>query len=80
MKNKVFVEVDSGLAGVSCTGLEGGSDTAGETTLYSGKRKIICMQDLTDVQGDFEKKVNVWVTYEYKEHKERTVLIKHGTG
>ena len=78
-KNKVWVEVDSGIGSTSCSGLDGGTSTTGYTTLYGGKRKIICMQDITSVTGNFEKKVNVLLKYDYKEHKERDVLVKHTT-
>ena len=78
-KNKVWVEVDSGLPGLECSGLEGGSATTGETTLYDNKRKIICMQDLSGVSGDFEKKVNILIKYDYKEYTERDILVKHAT-
>ena len=81
-KNKVWVEVDSGLDGLSCSGLSDGTDTTGYTTLYGGKRMIRCTQDITgtDVEGrDFEKKVNINAEYDYKEHEEVTVLVKHTT-
>ncbi len=81
-KNKVWVEVDSGLDGLSCSGLSDGTDTIGYTTLYGGKRMIRCTQDISasDLQGkDFEKKVNLKLAYDYKEHKEVTMLVKHTT-
>jgi predicted small secreted protein len=79
-KNKAWVEVSTGIGSLSCSGLDGGTSTTGYTTLYSGKRKIICMQDLTGVSGNFEKKANVLLKYDYKEHKERDVLVKHVIG
>ncbi len=78
-KDKVWVEIDSGISGLSCSGLEGGSATTGYTTLYGGKRKVICMQDVSGVSGNFEKKTNILLKYDYKEHKERTILVKHIT-
>ena len=78
-EDKVWVEITTGLAGLKCSGIEEGTDTTGETTLYAGKRKIICTQDVEGVSGDFEKKVNIVLTYDYKEHKERTILVKHTT-
>jgi len=81
-KNKVWVTVDSGLAGLDCAGLSDGTDTTGYTTLYGGKRLIRCTQDISapDVAGkDFEKKVNIEITYDYKEHEEVTVMVKHTT-
>ena len=78
-EDKVWVEVDSGLSGLSCSGLESGTSTTGYTKMYGGKRKVICMQDVTSVTGDFEKKVNILLKYDYKEHEERDILVKHTT-
>ncbi len=76
-RNKVWVDVETGIGSLTCTGLTGGSSTTGYTTLYNGKSKIICTQDLTGVEGNFEKKTNMLLTYDYKQHKEREVLVKH---
>jgi len=81
-KNKVWVEIDSGLEGLTCSALSDGTDTSGYTTLYGGKRMVRCTQDISasELQGkDFEKKVNIKATYDYKEHEEVTVLVKHTT-
>ena len=75
-ENKVWVSVDTGLAGLECSGL----DDEGYTTLYGGKRLIRCTQSIdATTAGDFIKKVNIELKYDYKEHKERTVLVKHTT-
>jgi len=82
-KDKVWVEIDSGLDGLKCSGLSDGTDTTGYTTLYGKKRMIRCTQDTSaaDLQGrDFEKKVNIKAIYDYKDHKEVTVTVKHTTG
>ena len=88
-KNKVWVKVGNDLANLECSGLSGGTsdgttnptgtEQTGSTTLYGGKRMIRCTQDLSALEGDFEKKVNIEVVYDYKEHKETTVLVKHTT-
>ncbi|MBW2989884.1 hypothetical protein KY358_06225 [Candidatus Woesearchaeota archaeon] len=81
-KNKVWVEVDGGLDGLSCSGLSDGTETTGYTTLYGGKRKIRCTQDISAeaLQGqDFEKKVYIDIIYDYKEHKETRLMVKHTT-
>lgn len=81
-KNKIWVEVDSGLPGLSCSGISDGSATSGYTTLYGGRRMIRCTQDTSagEIQGkDFTKKVNIKLVYDYKEHKERNILVKHTT-
>ena len=78
-KNKVWVEVTSGLDGLECSPLEEGTGTTGYVTLYGGKRLVRCTQETAGLTGDFEKKVNIHLKYDYKEHVERTVRIKHAT-
>ncbi len=82
-KDKVWVEIDTGLGGgLSCSGLSDGTETTGYSTLYGGKRMIRCTQDISasNLQGqNFEKKVNIKIIYDYKEHKEATVMVKHTT-
>ena len=77
-EDKVYVNVDTGLTGLSCSGIEGGG-TNGTTTLYGGKGLIRCTQDTSGESGDFIKKVKIELEYDYKEHKERRVLVKHTT-
>ena len=79
IKNKVMIDVDSELSGLKCTGLEGGSDTSGYVSLYGGKRTVRCTQDLSGVSGDFEKKVHINLKYDYKEHKDFNLVVKHTT-
>ncbi len=81
-KDKVWVEVESGLPGLECSGLSDGTKTSGYITLYGGKRLVRCTQDTSapEVNGrDFEKKVHIKVIYDYKTHKEVSVLVKHTT-
>ncbi|MBU0627846.1 MAG: hypothetical protein KKC75_01545 [Nanoarchaeota archaeon] len=81
-KDKVWVEIDTGLPALKCSGLSDGTDTTGFTTLYGGKRMIRCTQDTSTPEAggkDFQKKVNIKATYDYKEHKEVTVTVKHTT-
>ncbi|HZX45632.1 MAG TPA: hypothetical protein VFF28_08190 [Candidatus Nanoarchaeia archaeon] len=81
-KNKVWVEIESGLPGLTCSGLSDGTATTGYTALYGGKRMIRCTQSISDasLQGeDFEKKINMKLVYDYKEHKELNLLVKHTT-
>lgn len=74
-ENKVFVSVDTGMDGLSCTGLDGGA-TSGYVTLYGGERTITCTQD-TETNTDFEKPVNIRLEYDYKEGISTQVLVKH---
>ncbi|MFH1642342.1 MAG: hypothetical protein ABIC04_05600 [Nanoarchaeota archaeon] len=78
-KNKVHVKIDTGtLGGLTCSGLDGVTGgTEGDATLYGGKRLIRCTLPTGTPTADFEKKVNIELTYQYKEHKERKILVKH---
>ena len=75
----MWIEVNIGIGSLTCSGLEEGTDITGYTKIYGGKRKVICMLDVTGVTGDFEKKVNILLKYDYKEHEERSILVKHTT-
>ena len=76
-KNTVLVEVDSGLDGLSCSGLGDGA-TSGYVTLNSGKRNIRCTQEVLG-DGDYVKKAHITLKYDYKEITKTTILIKHVT-
>ncbi|MEA2036022.1 MAG: hypothetical protein U9O94_00830 [Nanoarchaeota archaeon] len=78
-RNKVWVEVNNNLTGLECSGLSDGTATTGFTTLYSGKRMIRCTQPTDNLQGDFEKKVKISAVYDYKEHKQVDLVVKHTT-
>jgi len=76
-KNKVWVEVNSDLTGLTCSGLTDGTTAAnGYATLYSGKRHVRCTQNVPG-DGDYIKKASVILTYDYKETVRTEVLIKH---
>jgi hypothetical protein len=78
LKNQVWVEVDSGLPGLSCSGLTEGTATSGYTTLNSGKRNIRCTQDVPG-DGDYVKKAHITLKYDYKETAKTSVLVRHVT-
>lgn len=77
-KNKVWVEVDTKLTGLSCSGLLDGTDTTGYVTLYSGKRNMRCTQDVPG-DGDYVKKAYIALEYDYEETIETEVLVRHET-
>ena len=77
-ENKVYVKVSTGMSGLSCTGLSGGTTSAdGYATLYNRKATITCTQDAKGVTSDFEKIVNIELDYDLKDYKEVKVLVKH---
>lgn len=78
-ENKVYVKVNSDLAGLQCSGLTDGpgtSTTEGYITLYGGERVIRCTQE-ANYDTDFEKPVRIELIYDYSEDKTTQILIKH---
>jgi len=75
-QNKVYVEVDTGIPGLACSGLEGGTNK-GFTTLFKGKRSIICQQPLPTPRGDYEKPIDFTITYGYSEHIDKELKVRH---
>lgn len=75
-KNVVWIEVDTDLAGLSCSGLTDGTETTGFITLYNGKRNVRCTQD-NPGDGDYVKKAYINLEYDYKQTEKTTILIKH---
>jgi len=75
--NKVHVKVDTGLAGLSCTGLgEGG--TEGLVTLYNGEKIVTCTQQLEG--RDFKFQLLIDLEYDYEEFIETTLNVKASGG
>ena len=75
-ENKIWVEVDTGMAGVKCTGLTGGTANSGYITIYSGERTITCTQPAAS-EIDYEKAIEITLTYDYKEDITTQLLLKH---
>lgn len=74
-RDRVYVKVDTGLPGLSCSGLAAGNE--GYVTLYGGKREIVCMQPLPTPRGDFEKPISIELTYGYKDYIDKKLIVKH---
>jgi hypothetical protein len=66
------------LPGLSCSGLTEGTETSGYITLHSGKRNIRCTQDVPG-DGDYVKKAQIKLKYDYKQTEKTSVLVKHVT-
>ena len=78
-RNLVGVTVNTGLSGaLDCTQIGTGTGSvSGEVALFNGKRTIRCTQVLGDVTSDFEKVVNIDLSYDYKEHTTTDVTVRH---
>ncbi len=75
-EDKIWVEVDSGIPGLECSGLRDGTATTGYVSLYGADKPITCTQTVA-TNSDFAKPVNIKLTYDYKDSIETTVLVKH---
>jgi hypothetical protein len=74
-KDKVYFKVNTGLPGLSCSGIEGGG-SEGFVTLYGSSRQIICTQQLPAPRGDYEKQITAELTYGYREYIDKTLTVK----
>ncbi|MBW2971221.1 hypothetical protein KY320_03615 [Candidatus Woesearchaeota archaeon] len=75
-ENKVWIDVNSGMAGLECQGLSEGTSSSGYATLYGGERVITCTQDAAS-STDYIKPVDITLTYDYRENQEKQLLVKH---
>ncbi|MBC8500483.1 MAG: hypothetical protein H8D38_01845 [DPANN group archaeon] len=81
-RDYVTVTVDSGLQGLTCSGLsnpsENGTAYSGDVKLATGERQIRCTQQLSDAdQTDKIMIVDSSVDYDYQESTRTDVLVKH---
>jgi hypothetical protein len=73
--DKIHVKVDTGMTGLSCSGLSGG-DTEGDVILYGGSKPISCTQMITS-PGDYNLPVTIELTYDYENSVETSLTVKH---
>ena len=78
-ENKVWLEVESGIPGLECSGLNVGTATTGFVTLYGNEKRVTCTQSIS-TNSDYEKIVTIRLGYDYSESKKTTVLVKHTLG
>ena len=76
-RDVIYVDVkDTGLGELKCSGLTGGTATAGYTTLFNGEREIRCSQTINN-PIDFETPFNIELKYGYKQFVETKINVKH---
>jgi hypothetical protein len=72
----VYIEVDTKIPGLQCTGLTTtGTKAEGSTKLYEGKKTITCTQTISST-ADFEQQVLIKVSYDYEEYKDTQITVK----
>lgn len=75
----VYVEVsDTGLGTLSCMGLKDGTATSGYVKLFNGQQEVRCSQTITN-PDDFEKVVDIKLTYDYKQFIDTQISVKHAS-
>jgi len=74
-ENVVFVDVDTGLDGLKCTGLREGTDTSGLVTLRSGTFTVRCTQEV-DSNSDFERTAKIDLAYAVEDSTSTSVTIR----
>ena len=77
-ENRVWVEVKTGLSGLTCSGLRDGSDTEGTVALYGGDTMVTCTQ-VVDTGSDYEKPVEISLRYDYRDSTETEIMVS-GSG
>lgn len=81
-RNRVWVEVETNIEGMKCSGLSGGTDTAGYITLFGekdevGERVVSCTQEI-DTETDYIQPVDITLKYDYYDDISTQILVKHG--
>ena len=71
--DKVYVIVNTGLPGLSCTGLQG---TEGFVTLFGGNKIISCSQQIS-TRSDFEQLISVEAIYDYEQRVQTNLIVKN---
>lgn len=75
-ENRVYVIINTGLSGLSCTGLEStGKGAEGFVTLYGGSKIVTCTQT-ANTRTDFEQLVNIEAIYDYEQTAQTTITVK----
>ncbi|MBR9700018.1 hypothetical protein GOV09_06170 [Candidatus Woesearchaeota archaeon] len=75
-EDRIYIEVDSGIEGLECSGLSEGDATSGFITLYGNEKPVTCTQTVA-TNSDYEQPVVVKLVYDYEGFKEKSVLVKH---
>lgn len=77
-KNKLKVRVDTGMPGLSCTGLQTAAGTAveGTVTLFDGIKTVSCTQSMQS-PSDFEQQIEIGLLYVYETSQTTQLVVKH---
>jgi hypothetical protein len=73
-EDKVYVKVDIGMPGLSCSGLGGGIE--GPVKLFGGSKPITCTVTIPS-PSDYELPVTITLGYDYEVGQSTQILVKH---
>jgi len=73
---RVYVIVDTGVPGISCTGLQTtGTHAEGFVTLYDNKKLVTCTQTVAS-HTDFEQQIDIAAIYDYEQFQQTDLTVK----
>ncbi len=76
-KGRIHIKIETGIKGLSCTGLQSNGNTAeGYATLLNNYKEISCTQEVNK-KKDYEKEVKITVGYKYEQTKTSQITVKH---
>lgn len=80
-KNRVWLDINTDLVGLTCTGISGGSETSGVVNLgTTGERTVRCTMDVSNVVTDYEKSVSFELVYDYMKSIATSLTIRPNLG
>ena len=76
-KNKVLVNVDTKIPGLTCTSLghKQGTEVEGSIVLIDGSKTISCTQQVNQ-RSDFEQPITITLLYDYNLQKRADIIVK----
>ncbi|MFP4111664.1 MAG: hypothetical protein ACLFPQ_03275 [Candidatus Woesearchaeota archaeon] len=76
-ENRVWLDINTGLEGLQCTGITSGSSTSGEVNLgVNGERTVRCTLDLSNIATDFEQSMSFELVYDYFKTLETGLTVR----
>ncbi len=73
-EDRVFVSIDAGIPGLSCSGLDAG--TSGSIKLFGGAKTISCTLTIPS-PSDYELPLTITLGYDYEISQSTQILVKH---
>lgn len=74
-RNRIRIKIDTGMPGLSCTGLNQGETAEGSIQLFDGVKTVTCTQQVP--KGDFEQPITILLSYDYEIFAQTQLVVKH---